>query len=268
MQAGDDLEELLEYGADLEETIEDLKRSIETAKKLSDEPKKNKVRYIEDRLKRAYELLESYTAELRSRKGVSEQYKRKREEYQNDLNKLIPDINNLNAQTGFVANKYDLILSNAEQYKTEQLVQQGIEVQDQIVASLDRQLKDIEASKQIAVDTIAELGRQEEVLKKIGEDVQDIRENLKHAVKQLRVIARNMAKDWIIRIFCCLVLMALIAAIIVLAVLPNNSNPLKGFPVTIPPLPSSSFSLHSLDNLFFAFIFTVFFSLFAGVMQI
>eukprot|EP01091_Cochliopodium_minus_P000254 TRINITY_DN1026_c0_g1_i2.p1 TRINITY_DN1026_c0_g1~~TRINITY_DN1026_c0_g1_i2.p1 ORF type:complete len:127 (-),score=34.71 TRINITY_DN1026_c0_g1_i2:102-482(-) len=121
--------------------------------------------------------------------------------------------------------------------------------------SLERQLKDIESSKQVAVETIAELGRQEEQLKKIADDVQDIKEGLKHAVKQLRVIARNLAKDWIVRAFCFIVLVTLIVVIIVLAVLPKNKN--KN-PLTILTSDSSSIfynlSVSTLISLIFAIL--------------
>ena len=163
---------------------------------------------------------------------------------------MIPQINEINVQSGNSGTKHDIILQHAEQYKTEQLIQEGIEVQDQIIQSLERQLRDIESSKQIAVETIAELGRQEEVLKKIADDVQDITEGLKLAVKQLRVIARNLAKDWLIRVLCCIVLCAAIAAIFVAGFLKKgNKNPLA---VLNPG--SDASSLNPLSYLLFIFL--------------
>ena len=163
---------------------------------------------------------------------------------------MIPQINELNVETGNVSNKHEIILQHAEQYKTEQLIQEGIEVQDQIIMSLERQLKDIESSKQVAVETIAELGRQEDVLKKIADDVEDINEGLKLAVKQLRTIARNLMRDWIIRILCCFVLIAMIVAIIVAA----SIKPKKALVYPIELLTSDVSSIQQLTLASFIYL--------------
>ena len=225
MQFADDLEEIEEYAIDLDETLQDLEMSIKSALKSSSV---TKVKYIEDRLERAHRLLESYVAEIRTRKGLGEIYRQRADEYKKKINALIPDINKLNIQTGFSSNRHELIINNADKYQTEQLLHEGTKVQKEIILSLDRQIKDIEAAKLISIETIAELGRQEEILKTISEDSQGIKENLKFAYKQLRVIARNLAKDWIIRILCCLILLAVISAIIIVAVVPKNDTPFHG----------------------------------------
>ena len=82
MQDDDDLEELNEYGNELDEVLNEMRMGLKAAQKLNGEVKANKMRFVEDRLKRANELLEAYTLEIRARKGISEIYKKRREEYQ------------------------------------------------------------------------------------------------------------------------------------------------------------------------------------------
>lgn len=119
----------------------------------------------------------------------------------------------------FAPDEYNIILDNAHTYTTEQLIKKGTDCQEETIHHLDNMIRDIKDSKEIAIETMAELGRQQEQLILIGNNAGDIKSELNMATKRLRVIARNLSKDWIIRILCFLVLGAIITVVILFGVL-------------------------------------------------
>lgn len=119
-------------------------------------------------------------------------------------------------------NDYNIILDNAHNYRTEVLINEGINYQEKTICSLEKDLQMIADSKEIAKETIAELGRQEEQLLLIGNNVSELKSGLRMAVKRLRVIGRNLMKDWIVRMFCFLILGALITIVILFGILKKH----------------------------------------------
>jgi len=116
-------------------------------------------------------------------------------------------------------NQSDIIFDHIDQYKTEQINTVTLKVQDGIIGSLENSLKMIDESKQIGIETIAQLSRQEEQLLRINEETHGLKSELNHAFKQTRIIARNIWKDCFVRLLLFLVLASGIAAIIVVIVL-------------------------------------------------
>lgn len=111
---------------------------------------------------------------------------------------------------------YDIILDNSDKYKDLQLIEYGKQIQYDTIISLEKSLNHIIESKEIAIDTIIELDKQNKKLQLIADNTQNIRSNLKYAYKQLRIIARNLYKDWIYRIMLLLIFGAVITIIILL----------------------------------------------------
>lgn len=95
-------------------------------------------------------------------------------------------------------------------------------VQEDIKASLFRQIRDLEETKLIANETMIQFYQQEDKLMEIADDVQDMKEAMRFALKRLRSIGRNLLKDYVFRFFCFLILVALIVIVILLFVLPKK----------------------------------------------
>jgi t-SNARE complex subunit (syntaxin) len=136
-----------------------------------------------------------------------------------------------------------IMIQHSEKFSTGQLLQQGVSVQEKSIESLERQLRMIDESKQLATETLAELARQEEQLLKITDDVQTVRENLKYAGKQLRSIARRMAGDAAFRVCCIVMLVVVLVIIIIVAVVPSRQlnqifHPSTTMAVTVIPAPT------------------------------
>lgn len=107
---------------------------------------------------------------------------------------------------------------------TGQLLHQGIAIQRVDIRSLERQLDIITNTKDAANETIAELARQEEQLLRIAGDASGVGHNLKQGARQVRLIARKLAGDNVIRCLCALMLLAILAAVLVIAVFPNTAS--------------------------------------------
>lgn len=166
-----------------------------------------------------------YECELRSVsiESVPDHYKNAKTRHFNNLEKFAKQLKQYNINVGNNIDFYDVIIDNAEKYDTKQLIYTGDQIQNVIVKSLECQVKWIGQTKDIAIETIAELDRQEQKLLFISDNVHDIKSELKNSYKYLRVIVRNLCKDWIFRFLCLLVILALIVSIILLIVIPNHS---------------------------------------------
>eukprot|EP01091_Cochliopodium_minus_P011794 TRINITY_DN3436_c0_g1_i1.p1 TRINITY_DN3436_c0_g1~~TRINITY_DN3436_c0_g1_i1.p1 ORF type:complete len:229 (-),score=61.55 TRINITY_DN3436_c0_g1_i1:44-730(-) len=205
-----DLDDLKMYKGKIKNSLKKLDGMI---KNLPNNEKN--IRKVEEKIQKTKENLESYAIEMRM-KGVPEKYKKKKEEFQKELNHIISLLNNMHIKSEESKDVHlDLILNYSEQYKDVQLIEQGIRVQESIEKSLQRQLKTIEETKQIATETLIELDLQEEKLMKVAGEVEDIKGGIKFGFKQLKIIARSLMKDWVVRFFCLLILIALIVFVIV-----------------------------------------------------
>jgi hypothetical protein len=186
------------------------------------EARENKLVFLEDRILRAKTVYESLQLEIRSQGGRNNEemslYRDKARGYKETINELIQETNVARAeQGGVVMSTEQIMIANSEKFSTGQMLQQGITIQEKSIESLERQLRMIDESKQLATETLAELARQEEQLLKITDDVQTVRENLKYAGKQLRSIARRMAGDAAFRVCCIVMLVVVIIIIIIVA---------------------------------------------------
>ena len=111
--------EIDEYENDLREKI------MEIDAMFLDNSYKEKINIVEDKLKRSNELLESLTLEIRIN-AKFKIYEERKEIYRKKINEFMKK---LNPETS-------IILNNAEQYRTDQLIDKGIELQGAIITSL------------------------------------------------------------------------------------------------------------------------------------
>jgi len=111
--------EIDEYENDLREKI------MEIDAMFLDNSYKEKINIVEDKLKRSKELLESLTLEIRIN-AKFKIYEERKEIYRKKINEFMKK---LNPETS-------IILNNAEQYRTDQLIDKGIELQGAIITSL------------------------------------------------------------------------------------------------------------------------------------
>jgi hypothetical protein len=111
---------------------------------------------------------------------------------------------------------YNILLDNSHTYNTERLIIEGTVYQDKIIQSLETDLSNIKKSKEIHIDTIIELDKQYNQLISTYDVSNNVNSTLISAKKRLAILARNIYKDWIIKILCLLVLMALIVVVILL----------------------------------------------------
>lgn len=116
---------------------------------------------------------------------------------------------------------------------TKQLLKRGIEIEDMDIHSLEAGLIMIEQSKVLAVETIAELARQEEKLLLITNDVSNVKANLKYGARQLRTIARRFASDKLIRFLCTLILLAILAVSLVAAFYRNRLRSVQQYAMVL-----------------------------------
>lgn len=165
-----------------------------------------------------------YECELRSIKSVSDYYMNAKTRHFNNLEKFAKQLKQYNMGTGNNFDMYDVIIDNAEKYDVIQLIYTGDQIQNNTVKSIERQLEYIGQTKDIAIETLAELNREEEQLSLISNNIHDIKSDIKNSYKYIRVITWNLYKDWIFRILCLLVIFAIITSLTVLIVIPNNSS--------------------------------------------
>ena len=236
-----EVEELQDLCEDLDELVGIIRGGLQEARGLKNyEARENKLTFLEDRINRAKTVYESLTLEIRSHGKSADWVKPFRDSarrYKETINDLIQETNAARAeQGGAVQSTEQIMLQHSEKFTTGQLLQQGINVQEKSIDSLERQLRMIEESKELATSTLVELARQEQQLIRITDEVTTVQENLKYAGKQLRSLARRMAGDWFFRICCILMLIVVIIIIIIVAVVPpqsgNNSGPTQVVPVT------------------------------------
>lgn len=221
----EEVEQIKDLCDDLDELVGIIRSGLREARSLKNyEARENKLAFLEDRILRAKTVYESLQLELRSQGKNNPATKRFRDQardYKVTINELIQETNDAKAeQGGIVQSTEQIMLQHSEKFTTGQLLQQGISVQEKSIESLERQLRMIEESKELAVQTLGELARQEEQLLRITADVTTVQENLKYAGRQLRSLARRMAGDWAFRICCLLVLILVIIIIIIVAVVP------------------------------------------------
>eukprot|EP00608_Synchroma_pusillum_P000781 CAMPEP_0198442818 /NCGR_PEP_ID=MMETSP1452-20131203/68180_1 /TAXON_ID=1181717 /ORGANISM="Synchroma pusillum, Strain CCMP3072" /LENGTH=234 /DNA_ID=CAMNT_0044163445 /DNA_START=44 /DNA_END=745 /DNA_ORIENTATION=- len=105
----------------------------------------------------------------------------------------------------------------------EGLLSEASKVQDLTEVSLQHTKRMIEASKQVGSATLDELGRQQQQIREIQEEVAHIDSALDRARKLVTVFGRRMMTDKVIQFFALVNLLVLLGLIIYIALVPDAS---------------------------------------------
>jgi hypothetical protein len=128
------------------------------------------------------------------------------------------------AATGVVVDIFDMSIHQSRDFTTGQFLRKGIDLQMRDVHSLERQLAMINDSQEVARATISELARQEEQWLLIADNVSNVKRNLKRGAQQMRLIARKLAGDNLIRALCTIILLAILATVFIAAFFPSSAS--------------------------------------------
>ncbi|EGC38842.1 hypothetical protein DICPUDRAFT_75576 [Dictyostelium purpureum] len=186
------------------------------------------VALLRNRLTRAKQILRSYKLDFRELpKGDQKPFQEKANEYEEKLKKLENDLNWAERDDGSGSPAAATVQSNGVQTQNEettQILNQAKNIQKKDLDAVRRIEMDVANMNQAGTSTLEEMAVQEEQMKRIQKDMEEVDSNLKLATRQMRAFARKMATDKIIMGLILLIVIAIIFVIIYTIVRPK-SNP-------------------------------------------
>mmetsp|Transcript_108770 Transcript_108770/g.318214 ORF Transcript_108770/g.318214 Transcript_108770/m.318214 type:complete len:234 (+) Transcript_108770:105-806(+) len=108
----------------------------------------------------------------------------------------------------------------------EQAAAMAERTQDESKTSVARSMRMVLEAEQVGIATLDKMHEQEEQMNRIGEEVEDIKANLKRSKKLIGQIARSAASDRCIQMLCVLITIS-IMIMIVLAITKNDGGQLN-----------------------------------------
>jgi SNARE protein len=169
----------------------------------------------------------------------------KRKSYENKLKRHERDLKELSIQV----QEYRQELNRGELFVNAQregarleedgdvMLVEASKLQDKTKESLNRISQMVKEAKNVGLETMGELGRQQEQISRIDEEAQKIEGNLARADKLIKTFGRRLATDRFIQCFACVNIFLLAGVILYVVVMKNkhpNTNPLQPLGPTNP----------------------------------
>jgi len=224
-------DEINYYDEELVELIQKIEYGIDKLRHLRYPAKNEAIRELDERMKRAKQVLHSFKVEMRElSRDEAANYDERHKEHHVRLQALSGDLQMAKSD----ADRKNLGVRSIDELTPAQIIEVASKTQDDSMASVNRMKQKIAESKQVGADTASKLRQQTEQLKNIDTDIMKVKSNLNRADVLVRAFIRKMMTDKIILIFMCLIFMGVIAIIIYKIVKPDgggggsstsNSNP-------------------------------------------
>eukprot|EP00930_Biecheleria_cincta_P087344 TRINITY_DN7658_c0_g1_i1.p1 TRINITY_DN7658_c0_g1~~TRINITY_DN7658_c0_g1_i1.p1 ORF type:complete len:234 (+),score=64.38 TRINITY_DN7658_c0_g1_i1:138-839(+) len=213
-----------------EQALNELRHSLQ-AKKLSSQDQLKHLAELERLAQRVKNALESYRLEMRELarndqgphltrlKNLEDGLKQCRT--QMDWKRLDVSAKSQGADGGGSAAAED-----SRPITLDQAVAVAENTQKESKSSLARSLGMVLQAEQVGIATLEKMHAQEEQMSRIGEDMEDIKENLKRSKKLVGQIARSAANDRCIQALCAMIAIAILI-MITLAITGHDGGQLK-----------------------------------------
>jgi len=213
-------EEVAYYDEELTELIQNIEDGVDSLHKKRQAAKAEAIRGLEDRMKRAKQVLHSLKVEMRELpREQQQQYDLKHKEHHTKLQALNGDLQIAKSE----ADRHNLGVRSIEEMTPGEILEVASATQDKSLASVGRMKQTIAASKQVGVETAEKLRGQTEQLKHIDEDIMKVKSNLNRADILIRAFVRKMMTDKLIMLLMCLIFAGVIGIVIYRVVKPKSS---------------------------------------------
>ncbi|KAJ5068428.1 hypothetical protein M0811_12286 [Anaeramoeba ignava] len=219
------LDEIEDYDERLTKICNEISSSINSLRSLKGRSRDQKSEEISDQLNKAKTLYRSFKAELRELPfNEKESWQKKSSQHNDTITGLINDFNYVRE----TAEKDELMdgrtdnTVDKEQMTPHQLLDRGLNIQDESLESTNRMKKTIAQTDQVGMNTLVTLNEQTEQIQRISEGVDKIDSNLKIADREIRLFVKRMATDKCIAVLFLLVVLGFIAVIIYAIVKKNK----------------------------------------------
>ncbi|KAN0048106.1 hypothetical protein ACTA71_002501 [Dictyostelium dimigraforme] len=183
---------------------------------------------LRNRLTRAKQILRSYKLDFRELpKTEQKPYQDKANQYEEQIKTLENDLNwaEKNSENGGGGSNNNNN-SNGQSIDSEyqETMQKAKKIQQQDIDTTQRILAEVGQINEVGTSTLEEMAVQEEQMKRIQKDMEEIDGNLKLATRQMRAFARKMATDKIIMGLVLLIVAAIIFVIVYSIVKPKSKT--------------------------------------------
>ncbi|KAN0012580.1 hypothetical protein ACTFIU_007887 [Dictyostelium citrinum] len=184
---------------------------------------------LRNRITRAKQILRSYKLDFRELpKTEQKPYQDKANQYEEQIKTLENDLNwaEKNGENGGGGSNNNSNNNNNQSIDTEyqETMQKAKKIQQQDIDTTHRILAEVGQINEVGTSTLEEMAVQEEQMKRIQKDMEEIDGNLKLATRQMRAFARKMATDKIIMGLVLLIVAAIIFVIVYSIVKPKSKT--------------------------------------------
>lgn len=197
---------------------DELARTVARAKKANAPPDKTTITQLDKKLSHAKQNLEAMRVEMRDIPDPSKpKYHAKAEAHADDIRALANALARLReeaAATGTPGRK-------ADDMSAIELIDEGKRVQVQSLSSVARMKEQLAETHKVGTATATKLKAQTEQLKKVEEDVHQVRANLVRSDALVKAFVRRIMTDKIVKVFVCLIFLAVVAIIVIKVVQPG-----------------------------------------------
>lgn len=204
-------EEIAYYDEELTELIQAIEVGVDGLAKKRNAAKTEALRDLEERMKRAKQVLHSFKVEMRELpREQATAYDLKHKEHHAKLQALNGDLQIAKSDV----DRQQLGVRSIEEMTPGEILEVAGKTQDASLASVNRMKQRIEESKQVGAETADKLRSQTEQLKNIDVDIMKVKSNLNRADLLIRAFVRKMMTDKIIMLLVCLIFLGVIGIII------------------------------------------------------
>ncbi|KAM9977095.1 hypothetical protein ACTFIR_010951 [Dictyostelium discoideum] len=185
---------------------------------------------LRNRIGRAKQILRSYKLDFRELpKNEQKPYQDKANQYEEQIKTLENDLNwaEKNSENGGGGGGGGSGGGNNSQSidaEYQETMQKAKKIQQQDIDATHRILSEVGQINEVGTSTLEEMAVQEEQMKRIQKDMEEIDGNLKLATRQMRAFARKMATDKLIMGLVLLIVAAIIFVIVYSIVKPKSKT--------------------------------------------
>ncbi|KYQ94258.1 hypothetical protein DLAC_04555 [Tieghemostelium lacteum] len=216
---------LAEYEEEFNSLVVEIGNSIRELTKNKKGYDRSKVDLIQNRIKRARDVIKSYRVEFRTLPKTDQiPFQTKTNEMEEQVKKLENDLNWSEKQSENGGNGTPQGESTMQK-EFQDTMSLATKIQKEDISKTENILKDVEQINMLGAQTLEEMKVQDEQLNRIDKGLNEVDSNLKLAQRQIRVFARKMATDKLILGLILLIVIAIVITIIFSIVKPTKSNP-------------------------------------------
>jgi len=211
-------EEIAYYDEELNELIANIEDGVDHLGKKRGAAKTEAITNLEERMKRAKQVLHSFKVEMRELpRDQNIAYDAKHKEHHAKLQALNGDLQIAKSD----ADRQNLGVRSIEEMTPAEILEVAGKTQDQSLASVNRMKQRIAESKVVGAETAEKLRGQTEQLKNIDVDIMKVKSNLNRADVLIRAFVRKMMTDKIIMLLVCLIFCGVVGIIVYRVVKPD-----------------------------------------------